>query len=810
MFKLRKRRTKLKNRTIFSLIFILVACIGIGNAYISWQLDLEAEVIARKDVWGVRATNLVSTDETIILDEEKVSATFTAKLNSVSDHYTFSFDVENKGSIDAMIRDITLTGLTEEEKEYINISIKYNSSDTYLSTKDGLKTNEKETIIVDVSYKNNSNITNGEYEITVDLDYERADDSVVIPNTIYHKVKTEYDRKNNVDIYTNDESSTFVKNVYYYTASANNNNIVFANTCWKMYRTTSTGGVKLLYNGKVDSNGKCSNERSNNIGYGSLTREYLPSEYYYSDDYSYDNTTGEYKLEGNKKKAKYDEETKDELIGFYTCKNSDEDSKCNQLYQLVRKDDSSNVHAYTYIVRNDLSYDVIAQTQFNYNSKSLASAGYMYNESYPTKELKMYETKNIVYKTNYSNNILFSESYDLQEDKYYLINPTKYENIQDVVGKYTFFSTNDTTTSNSIKYVISIDENSIYYVILEKSEYEEENYVVGSSFINNEDGTYTIENPEVIKQSEWNSKFESTIGKYVCLNNTDTCDNLSYIVNATQEKMYYEQQTTMIKYANSISYDEKNNIYSLEGESTSFADWHSNKDNIDNMHYTCLNSNGICEKVYYVTGYLENGREASTMYYIELTNGLDIGTALDKMLNDQEVNKIDSNVKTVVDKWYEENLVDYTNYIENTIYCNNRKPIEKSYNESQFNPNGGKLNKAMDFIPTDSLTCENETDKFSSTNNLAKLKYPVGLMTYDELKMIRTAENGYFTGTTEYWIMSASNASKDTIGAFSTTPAQNSISVSYGVRPVISVNGDIKLAGGEGTQENPFTLKLND
>jgi len=45
--------------------------------------------------------------------------------------------------------------------------------------------------------------------------------------------------------------------IYYYRGNVNNN-LIFADTCWKVVRTTETGGLKLLYNG-VPSNGQCNN-----------------------------------------------------------------------------------------------------------------------------------------------------------------------------------------------------------------------------------------------------------------------------------------------------------------------------------------------------------------------------------------------------------------------------------------------------------------------------------------------------------------------------------------------------------------------
>jgi len=47
--------------------------------------------------------------------------------------------------------------------------------------------------------------------------------------------------------------------VYYYRGIVSNNNVKFAGFCWKMVRTTSTGGVKLIYNGVPGSDGSCNN-----------------------------------------------------------------------------------------------------------------------------------------------------------------------------------------------------------------------------------------------------------------------------------------------------------------------------------------------------------------------------------------------------------------------------------------------------------------------------------------------------------------------------------------------------------------------
>jgi len=51
--------------------------------------------------------------------------------------------------------------------------------------------------------------------------------------------------------------------VYFYRGNTKNNNVLFANHCWQIVRTTETGGTKLIYNGNPSSQGTCNNSGSN-------------------------------------------------------------------------------------------------------------------------------------------------------------------------------------------------------------------------------------------------------------------------------------------------------------------------------------------------------------------------------------------------------------------------------------------------------------------------------------------------------------------------------------------------------------------
>jgi len=50
--------------------------------------------------------------------------------------------------------------------------------------------------------------------------------------------------------------------IYYYRGAVTDNNVIFANYCWKILRTTETGGIKLVYSGPAIG-GKCNNTGTN-------------------------------------------------------------------------------------------------------------------------------------------------------------------------------------------------------------------------------------------------------------------------------------------------------------------------------------------------------------------------------------------------------------------------------------------------------------------------------------------------------------------------------------------------------------------
>ncbi len=104
---------------------------------------------------------------------------------------------------------------------------------------------------------------NASLMVTGDLEYEAGEELYSII------AKSSKGLDTNIDfgvVPTADTSGVYKMNstnsdkypVYYYRGIVANNNVKFAGFCWKIVRTTDTGGIKLIYNG-TPSDGSCNN-----------------------------------------------------------------------------------------------------------------------------------------------------------------------------------------------------------------------------------------------------------------------------------------------------------------------------------------------------------------------------------------------------------------------------------------------------------------------------------------------------------------------------------------------------------------------
>ncbi len=269
------------------------------------------------------------------------------------------------------------------------------------------------------------------------------------------------------------------------------------------------------------------------------------------------------------------------------------------------------------------------------------------------------------------------------------------------------------------------------------------------------------------------------------------------------------------KFGNGVTYD---------GTSYTITDV---SDTLDaNHHYTCGTANTMtCSSIRYYYSYSINN-ESNYYMYFTLTNGKKIEDVVSESL---ENGLAESNVKRMVEEWYEENI-DGPNdtKIEDTVYCNDRS----IYSLGGFNPNGGTLTATfstnmvysgykrnyVDFNP--STKCLRVQDSFTkeSSNGNGLLDYPVGLITLDEMSLaggkLGTANENFYLYTGEhYWSLSpyyfnyngfASGFYIKSMGTLNNTVANNAI----GLRPVVSLKSGTSMEdGGDGTPTNPYVVK---
>lgn len=243
-------------------------------------------------------------------------------------------------------------------------------------------------------------------------------------------------------------------------------------------------------------------------------------------------------------------------------------------------------------------------------------------------------------------------------------------------------------------------------------------------------------------------------------------------------------------------------------------------------HYTCLNSSTKCTKVKYI--YMADQDYAS---YIELSGGEESSDAINKM----KENINDSQVKVMIDNWYRDNINSYTEKLEDAIWCNDRRVIS----DVGLSPNGdatvGEVQYYIDKKIKDnelpSFSCSSSDDCFSVSNESGngKLKYPVGLLTVDELRIAGHSLNtDMFTNTylfntyngnpliMPFWTMTPSkqilgnsnygfiyNNGSTSVGSITSNPFSDE---GYGVRPAIVLKHSAIYYDGDGSTTNPYVI----
>jgi len=124
---------KHRNKKLLIVLVLSIFLIGIGYAFLSSTLTINGIGAFSKNSWLIYfddirpATGSVETasQPAIITNPEKTNIQFDVDLNTPGDFYEFDVYIKNDGTIDAMIDEVIMPELTEEQKKYMKFSYTY-------------------------------------------------------------------------------------------------------------------------------------------------------------------------------------------------------------------------------------------------------------------------------------------------------------------------------------------------------------------------------------------------------------------------------------------------------------------------------------------------------------------------------------------------------------------------------------------------------------------------------------------------------------------------------------------------------------
>ena len=262
--------------------------------------------------------------------------------------------------------------------------------------------------------------------------------------------------------------------------------------------------------------------------------------------------------------------------------------------------------------------------------------------------------------------------------------------------------------------------------------------------------------------------------------------------------------TQKYDYGTGYTFDESTKKFTLTGDIKQLT-WNDNHEEIvNNQLYSCLNTS--CNVVYKVTGY----SNTNTMIVQPISYS-------SNSLLSAQTNTTDSPIKTKLDSWYKSNLTNYTSYLADETFCNDRSIAGGDGYKLNSDTYYGAYNRLAN-KRTPSLKCSQENDKFRVSSTSAKLDYPIGLIQADEVSLAggvynTTNMNYYLYNSRYFWTLSPSGFGANYSNAFVWYAMSSgslypwlSATDSAEVRPVINLKANTLITKGDGSALNPFVV----
>ena len=568
---------------------------------------------------------------------------------------------------------------------------------------------------------------------------------------------SEQDNTNGIYMTTDTDSGN---PVYYYRGNVDNH-LIFANYCWRIVRTTETGGVKLIYDG-VPSNGQCNNtESATTIGNSAFNTNYNDAKYVgYMYGSSIDDTTY---TDDSTIKAAIDDWYQNNMTDYTS--QLEDTVFCNDRSYTTS---DSYFGAYTRLDTNKTPTLKCQNTKDKFTVDTSNGNGAL---TYPVGLITADEMAYAggVYHTSNSSFYLYTGQ------DYWTLSPLAF--------------TADTASEFRLTYAGGLMWRNVYPSVgLRPSVSLQPGIMVTS-------GSGTSTDPFVIAKLLYNEIKDNA--------DTTTTIDFSQTSEASSTNGIYMTNDT----------DSGNPVYYYRGNVDNhliFANFcwrivRTTETGGVKLIYDGVPTDGMCNNVGFDTAIINTSKFNSSdddAKYVGYMYGSSI---------DDTANTNDSIIKLAIDTWYQENMTSYTSKLEDTVFCNDR-----SYTTNGSYLYFGTYTRLVD-NKQPVLKCQNTRDKFTveASNGNGALDYPVGLITADEVAYAggiyyyATNKSFYlYTGDT-YYTMSPSVFLGST-GSFELYKIGYLLdyinSVNCSVRPVLSLKLGTAISGGSGTSTDPFIV----
>lgn len=549
---------KRKKRNSFYVIILLILfmSIGLGYSYLASSLgvNIGVKISKRRDMYFDNVSvieNSVVPNVAAVADKMTTKLNFNVTFSSTDDSYSFYVDVKNDTKKEYMLSEIITLGLTDEQSSIIDYVVTY--ADNSIPEEKDLFFDYTSRFKVSISVKEGISLIDEQIlDLSLELKYILSGNSGLFSPYYYLASNAEDDSSINfsdessssseLGIYTLSSTKNNEYPVYYYRGNVSNNNVLFADMCWKIVRTTDTRGIKLLYNGSSTTSGKCNDSSSKVISTSS-----------FSNNANYISNVGY--MQGDKKSLALYENNSDDikryLVSSYSVSNTISIFYGTSYQRRVGSVNTSD-YGYTifYFPSSSTGLFSNAYTLFKSTSdiermrtdsvSSFTLSDYAKYVVSSTKSSSSTRTFYFIPEGTYSSYIDFGKNFTINDDGTYSLNNINSvlrrnwyglssSNREKYIGYYVCRDVSENYTCSSLLRITDVFDRGVTGSLVDKIKF-------GSS-VSYSDGQY------VLNDVTTSSNMVPIQYNYTCLDDTSSCETVYYVMGHSPSTFYYVSLT---------------------------------------------------------------------------------------------------------------------------------------------------------------------------------------------------------------------------------------------------------------------------